>query len=79
MDWHTFEDIMNLKTVLRRGGGFYFLGQGLLPELAEQGRPNPDGPHRLRKVYFGYRDGNRPVPKITIDFEDGKISAVRWL
>ncbi|MBI2539659.1 MAG: hypothetical protein HYW04_07675 [Deltaproteobacteria bacterium] len=79
MDYHSFEQVMNLIAVLGRDGGFYFMGQGLLPELAEQGRPNPDGPHRLRRVYFGYRDSNRPVPKIAIDFADGKISAVHWL
>jgi hypothetical protein len=79
MDHHTFEQVMNLMTVLGRDGGFYLLGEGLLPELAEQRKPNPDAPHRLKRVVFGYRDTSGPVPKIEIEFENGNISAVHWV
>ncbi len=79
MDHHTVEQVMNLRTILGRDGEFFFLGQGLLPELAEQGKPDPGGSHRLKKIYFGYRDGDRPVPKIAVSFEDGKVSAIHRL
>jgi hypothetical protein len=39
----------------------------------------PNGPHRLKKVFFGYKENDQMMPKIAVEFEDGKISAIEWL
>ena len=79
MDVHEFEKTMSLVIYLAGNNQFHALGQGLLVELAEQGNHDPKGPHRLKKVYFGYRENNQPIPKIAVEFQDGNILAVKWL
>jgi len=79
MDVHVFEDTMNLVTQLAPNNQFYVLGEGFLRELAIEAKHDANGPHRLKKVVFGYKENDQPVPKIVVEFEDGKISRIQWL
>lgn len=76
MDTHEFENTMNLIPHLSRDGDFYLVGEGLLNELGEQAKHDTKGPHKWKKIYFGYRQNNKPFPKLAIEFEDGRISLI---
>ena len=79
MDVHEFGEVMNLVIVVGKDNSFSIVAEGLLGDLGEQSKPDPTGPHRLKKLYFGYRNGNQSIPKIAIEFRDGKVSAINWL
>jgi hypothetical protein len=79
MDVHDFEDTMELFAYLAANNQFYTFGYGLLRDLTIEAKHDPNGPHRLKKVFFGYKEKDQTVPKIAVEFEDGKISAIQWL
>jgi hypothetical protein len=79
MDVHEFNETMELFAHLAPNNQFYVLGEGFLSELTIELKHDPKGPHRLKKVFFGYRENDQTVPKIAVEFEDGKISAIQWL
>lgn len=77
MDQHEFEEVMRVRALLEADNSFTVLANGMLNELYEPNRKPAGG--LLGKIWFGYRENNKSVPRFFVEFEKNKISKIEWL